>query len=64
MRWLLTDRKPDVVYAGRQHVYLDRNGAETSDPSAALTFETRGAAEAHRRKLKRPYDWVTTTAGS
>lgn len=63
MRWLLVERKPDVVYAGRANVYLDLNGGETSDPGMALTFQTREAAEAHRRHLKRPYDWVATTAG-
>jgi hypothetical protein len=64
MRWLLVERKPDVVYAGRHDVYLGPNGEETSDPTMAMTFQTREAAEAHRRRLKRPYDWVTTTAGS
>ncbi|MBY0559488.1 hypothetical protein [Hyphomicrobium sp.] len=64
MRWLLVERKPDVVYAGRRAVYLGLNDEETSDPATALTFQTREAAEAHRRHLKRPYDWVTTTAGS
>lgn len=62
MRWLLVERKPGVVYAGCQDLYLDRNGAETSDPGMALTFETREAAEAHRRHLKHPYDWVATAA--
>jgi hypothetical protein len=55
---MLVERKPDVVYAGRPDLYLDRNGAETEDPDRAATFETREAAEARRRSLKHPYDWV------
>ncbi len=64
MRWMLVERKPDVVYAGRPDLYLGGDGAETHDRNRALTFETREAAEAHRRRLRHPYDWVaTSTAG-
>jgi len=55
---MLVERKPDVVYAGRPDLYLGKDDAETQDFSRALTFETREAAEAHRRKLRHPYDWV------
>lgn len=62
MKWLLVERKPDVVYAGGMDHYLAKNGRETYDPGAALKFETREAAEAHRRHLPHPYHWVARTA--
>jgi hypothetical protein len=64
MKWMLVERKPDVVYAGRPDLFLDPDGAETLDRNLALTFETRGAAEAHRRRLHHPYDWVATSTES
>jgi hypothetical protein len=62
VRWMLVERKPDVIYAGRLDRYLSKNGEETYDRGSALTFETREAAEAHRRHLPHRYDWVATTA--
>jgi hypothetical protein len=64
MKWMLVERKPDVVYAGRDNLYLGEHGTETNDPQSALKFATREAAEAHRRHLKHPYDWVATTTGN
>ena len=61
MRWILVERKPDVIYAGKQEVYLGENDAKTPDPDLALTFDTREAAETHRRTLKHRYEWVTIT---
>jgi hypothetical protein len=58
MRWMLVERKPDIVYAGRADLYLGKHDAETEDITCALKFETREAAEAHRRALRHPYDWV------
>lgn len=63
MRWMLVERKPDVVYAGRSDIYLGKDGGGTNDRTRALTFETREAAEAHRRGLRHPYDWVATSTG-
>lgn len=62
MRWMLVERKPDVVYAGRPDLYLGQDGAETPDRANALTFPSRDAAEAHRRRLPHPYDWVTISS--
>jgi hypothetical protein len=62
MKWMLVERKPDVVYAGRPDIYLGNDGTETHDPRQALTFATREAAEAHRRSLPHRYDWVATTS--
>jgi len=64
MRWILVERKPDVVYAGCPDLYLGKDGSETIDPARALTFESREAAEAHRRKLDHPYHWVATSTAS
>ncbi|MBN9246695.1 MAG: hypothetical protein J0I81_04465 [Hyphomicrobium sp.] len=64
MRWLLVERKPDVVYAALQEIYLDKNDTRTSDRSMALTFPTREAAEDHRRHLKQRYDWVVMSSGN
>ena len=61
MRWMLIERKPDVVYAGRADLYLAKDGTGTNDADWALTFETREAAEAHRRTLTHPYDWVAAS---
>ncbi len=62
MRWILVERKPDVIYAGGQETYLGDGDAEVSSSELALTFETREAAEAHRRTLKHRYFWVAITA--
>ncbi|WP_045836013.1 hypothetical protein [Hyphomicrobium sp. 99] len=64
MRWLLVERKPDVVYAGLQDIYLTKNDIGTSDRGTALTFATREAAEDHRRHLKHPYNWVAMSVGN
>ncbi len=64
MRWVLIERKPGVVYAGKPELYLGKDGAETQDRAQALTFETREAAEAHRRHLPHRYDWVAATSSS
>lgn len=61
MRWMLVERKPDVVYAGRPDLYLGKDGGETNDRSRAMTFESREAAEAYRRRLCHPYDWVAAS---
>jgi hypothetical protein len=58
MKWMLIERKPDVIYSGSQEVYLGANDTEVSDLERAVTFETREAAEAHRRQLKHRYHWV------
>ncbi len=62
MRWMLVERKPDVVYAGAEDVYLGKDGVETTDAARALTCAMREAAEAHRRTLPRRYDWVAMSA--
>lgn len=62
MKWLLVERKPDVVYVSRPDLFLGKDGGETDDPARALKFETREAAEAHRRTLAHRYDWVAAPA--
>jgi hypothetical protein len=62
MKWMLVERKPDVVYAGGKDLYLAKDGGETHDQGCARTFDTREAAEAHRRHLPHPYGWVAVTA--
>ncbi|MGO4685923.1 hypothetical protein [Hyphomicrobium sp. 2TAF46] len=64
MRWLLVERKPDVVYAALQDIYLAENDTRTHDRGLALTFATREAAEDHRRHLKHRYDWVVMSSGN
>jgi len=61
MRWMLVERKPDVIYAGGHETYLGEDDAEVSSADQAKTFETREAAEAHRRTLKHRYYWVAIT---
>ena len=61
MKWMLVERKPDVVYPGGEEIYLGVSDVEVSDIDLAVTFETRQHAEAHRRKLKHPYCWVAAT---
>jgi hypothetical protein len=56
---MLIERKPDVVYAGRADIYLGKDNTETQDFNRALTFDSREAAEAYRRRLHHPYDWVS-----
>ena len=64
MKWLLIERKPAVIYAGRPETFLARDGGETHELSEALTFSTKAEAEAHRRRLTRPYNWVSATVRS
>ncbi|RUO99308.1 MAG: hypothetical protein EKK30_08235 [Hyphomicrobium sp.] len=59
---MLVERKPDVVYAGRPDIYFGQDGDGTEARDEAMVFETREAAEAYRRKLAHPYDWVATGA--
>ncbi len=58
MKWMLVQRKPDVIYAGRPDLFLGTDGSETEDTKQAATFDTREAAESFRRKLRHPYDWA------
>lgn len=62
MKWMLVERKPDVIYANGQEIYLGNGGSETKKLREALRFPTREAAEAHRRTLKHRYHWVSVTA--
>jgi glutathionylspermidine synthase len=62
MKWMLIERRPDVIYSGSAQTYLGENNAETPSSALAVTFATREAAEAHRRTLKHPYNWVAITA--
>jgi hypothetical protein len=61
MKWMLVERKPGVVYSAGTNTYLGKNNAEIKDVGLALTFETRAAAEAHRRTLKQRYQWVAVS---
>lgn len=63
MKWMLVERKPDVVYANGEQTYLGPNNTEIRNPAAAMTFATREAAEAHRRTLKQRYNWVAVSSG-
>jgi hypothetical protein len=62
MKWILVERKPDVVYPAGEEIYLGADDKEVSDVRLAMTFATRQEAEAHRRSLKHRYDWVAATA--
>jgi hypothetical protein len=63
MRWILIERRPDVVYCARgQETYLGKDGTAVKDVALAMTFATREAAEAHRRTLKHRYNWVSVSA--
>ena len=62
MKWMLIERRPDVIYSGSGQTYLGENDAGTASSASAVTFATREAAEAHRRTLKHPYNWVAITA--
>jgi hypothetical protein len=64
MKWALIQKKPGALYSSRPEIYLGANDEEVSTPASAKTFATRDAAEAHRRKLKHPYDWVAVSAGA
>jgi hypothetical protein len=59
MKWILVERKPDVIFSPASAMYLGAGDALTGNAASALAFETRELAEAHRRRLKRPYNWVT-----
>lgn len=61
MKWMLVERKPDVIFTG-QETYLGENDTEILNAALAVTFATREAAEAHRRKLTHPYYWVAISA--
>lgn len=61
MKWMLVERKPDVIYSGGDEVYLGATNSEVADVDLAMTFETRQEAEAHRRTLKHRYHWVAVT---
>jgi hypothetical protein len=62
MKWILVERKPDVVYqGGKDEIYLGADESAVSDITLAKTFDTRQEAEAHRRTLKHRYDWVAST---
>lgn len=61
MKWMLVERKPDVVYSGGQETYLGADDREVFDTALAKTFDTRQDAEAHRRNLKHRYHWVAVT---
>lgn len=61
MKWMLIERKPDVIYPGGKEIYLGAGDTEVSDIEQALTFDTRQDAEAYRRTLKHRYHWVAAT---
>ena len=62
MKWILVERKPDVVYhGGKDEIYLGADESAVSDITLAKIFDTRQEAEAHRRTLKHRYDWVAAT---
>ena len=61
MKWMLVERRPDVVAATAPEIYLGPNDGEVDDVGKARTFDTREAAEAHRRTLKLRYHWVAMT---
>lgn len=62
MKWMLVERRPGIVLAGTQESYLGTNDEVVPNTAQAARFESREAAEAHRRKLKNPYNWVTVGA--
>ncbi len=61
MRWMLVERRPDTVLTQGQETFLAVEDGMTSDAEQAQKFETRQAAENHRRKLKHPYNWVAVS---
>jgi hypothetical protein len=64
MKWMLVERRPDVIYSGTRQTYLGANDAKTSNSASAVTFATREAAETHRRSLKHPYNWVAVSVAN
>lgn len=60
MKWMLVERKPDVIYSGGKETDPDGDSA-VSDVDLAMTFATRQEAEAHRRTLTQRYHWVAVT---
>lgn len=62
MKWMLVERRPDTIVAAGEEKYLGSNDTPTQDPASAARFETRQAAETHRRRLKHPYNWVAISA--
>jgi hypothetical protein len=61
MKWMLVERKPDVIYSGSKEIYLGAANSSVSDVAQAMTFATRQEAEVHRRTLKHRYHWVAVT---
>jgi len=61
MKWMLVERKPDVIYSGDKEIYLGTGNGGVSDVDLAMTFATRQEAEAHRRTLANRYHWVAVT---
>ncbi len=61
MKWMLVERKPDVIYSGGKETYLGTGDSAFSDVDLAMTFATRQEAEAHRRTLTQRYHWVAVT---
>lgn len=62
MKWMLAERKPGVLVSAAQERYLGQNDLAVPDTVHAVRFDSRETAEAHRRKLKHPYNWVTVSA--
>ena len=58
MKWMLVERKPDVIHSGGEETYLGAGNSGVSDVDLAMTFATRQDAEEHRRTLKQRYHWV------
>jgi hypothetical protein len=61
MKWMLVERKPDVIYSGGTEIYLGKDNSGVQDVDAAMTFATRQEAEEHRRTLGNRYHWVAIT---
>ena len=64
MKWMLAERRPDVIYSSTRQTYLGANDVGTPTPASAVTFTTREAAETHRRTLKHPYNWVSVSVAN
>lgn len=62
MKWILVERRPDTIVDVNEQIYVGADNGMTQDTAQAVRFETRQAAETHRRKLKHPYNWVAISA--